>query len=239
MTKKTPIILVHGAWSNASTWDQVVGYLQADGHDVRAIDLPGHGADAARPQDVGLADYAKRLAGVLQDVGPALLVGHSMGGMAVSAGAELAPDMVRKLVFVTGFLPRNGQSLLDLIKTQAEPGLRAAIVPGAQPGATVLDPEIAADILYQDASAKQRRAALAGFGPQPDRGQTEAAVLSDAGFGRIPRSYIHCLQDRTISLGLQRKMVSDSPCEQVFSLDCGHVPQLTRPRELAAMLSQL
>ncbi len=234
-----PIILVHGAWGSARSWEALVPLLRARGREVHAIDLPGHGDDPTDPGSVGLADYARRVAKVAAAHGPALLVGHSMGGMAISAGAELAPDMVRKLVYVTAFLPRDGESLLDLIRRQDAPGVQRAVRPGPVPGCTVLDGAQAAPALFQDASPEQQRAAIASFGPQPNRAQTEPVRLTAENFGSIPRAYIICTRDQTITPALQRAMIAASPCAEVLSLDSGHVPQLTRPERLAEMLAGL
>nr|WP_166506994.1 alpha/beta hydrolase [Frigidibacter mobilis] len=60
------IVLVHGAWSRASTWGEVPARLAALGHAVITPDLPGHGDDPADPASVTLADYAGRLAEILR-----------------------------------------------------------------------------------------------------------------------------------------------------------------------------
>ncbi len=239
MTEKSTIILVHGAWSNACTWDDVVPLLQAAGHEVSAIDLPSHGKHTAMPHDVGLADYARRVSAELEQVGPAVLVGHSMGGMAISAGAELVPDLVQHLVFIAAFLPQSGQSLVDLVKQQDVPGIHGAIQVHDPRGSTILDPDIAGDILFQDATPDQRGKALTALDTQPNRAQTDKADLTQDRFGRIPRSYVICEQDRTVTPDLQRKMIASSPYTQAYSLDCGHVPQLTQPRELADILTTI
>ncbi len=234
-----PIVLVHGAWGSARAWERLVPLLRETGREVLAIDLPGHGDDGTDPGAVGLADYAARVAEVLEARGPALLVGHSMGGMAISAAAELAPGRARKLVYVTAFLPRDGQSLLDLIRQQQAAGVRDAVRPGPVPGTTVLDADRAGEALFQDATREQQQAMAAGFCAQPNRAQTDPVRLSDARFGAHPRAYVFCENDRTITPALQRRMVRASPCEQTFSLDCGHCPQLVRPRELAAIIARL
>lgn len=239
MSERSPIVLVHGAWSDARTWANVVPVLTEAGHRVLAIDLPGHGHDPTPAGNVSLADYGKRVAEVLKDTGRAVLVGHSMGGMAISAGAELAPKLVRKLVYIAAFLPRNGQSLLDLIKLQTNPGLRDCIRPADTAGATVLDPANVGDVLFQDATADQKKHALAQLTAQPNRAQTDAIVLSPARFGQIPRAYIRCEQDRTVTPALQSLMIKHTPCAEVFALETGHVPQLTRPAKLAGLISQL
>lgn len=233
------IVLVHGAWSTGATWDEVAAILRRAGHDVTAPTLPGHGDDPTPPSEVGLGTYAAYVADVLDQGEPALLVGHSMGGMVISAAAELAPEKVTRLVYVAAFIPQNGQSLLDLVKLQDGVGIQPAILKGAQPGTTALNPEIAADFLFQDATPSQRAQGLAGLTRQPNAGQTEAAILSEDNFGTLPRAYVFCEDDRTVPPALQRAMVAASPCAPTFTLKCGHVPQLTCANQLAAILETL
>lgn len=233
------IVLVHGAWSTGAVWIGLVGRLSRLGHEVIAPTLPGHGAPPPEPGAVGLSDYAEALAARLAEGPPALLVGHSMGGMAISAAAELVPEQIARLVYVTAFLPQDGQSLVDLIRGQDAPGITPALRRNGPPGTTTLDPTLVADILFQDAPPKIRDGALAALVPQPNGGQTEAAHLTPGRFGRLPRAYIFCQDDRTITLPLQRAMERASPCSPTFTLPGGHVPQLTRPADLADIIDGL
>jgi len=234
-----PIVLVHGAWGSSASWGAVTPMLSATGREVLAIDLPGHGSDRTPPVQVSLNVYAARISEVLAQTGPALLVGHSMGGMAISAAAEQSPDLVRKLVYVTAFLPRDGQSLVDLMKQQGDTAIRDAVRPADVPGATVLDPDLAGKVLFSDVPEALRAKVIDGLCRQPNRPQTDRIHLTEARFGRIPRAYVFCERDRTISPALQRKMVEESPCDETFSLDCGHFPQLVLPHELTEILKTL
>ncbi len=58
-------------------------------------------------------------------------------------------------------------------------------------------------------------------------------------WGRIPRAYIECLQDRSLSPAIQRAMYLAQPCEQVLSLDAGHMAMITAPQALAKHLLAL
>ena len=81
------IILVHGACHGAWCWRDVIPGLEARGHRVRALDMPGRGV----PDDAGdltLADQADTILAALD--GPAVLVGHSAGGLSISAAAQAA-----------------------------------------------------------------------------------------------------------------------------------------------------
>ncbi|MDV7144408.1 alpha/beta hydrolase [Tropicimonas sp. TH_r6] len=227
------IILVHGAWGQAAGWGVVPELLSAAGHEVEAVDLPGHGADPTPPGAVTLGLYAEALATRLRSGPKAVLVGHSMGGMAISAAAELAPESIARLVYVAAFLPRDGDSLLSLKRREPET-IGPAVRRGAERGTTELDPELARQVLFQDLGPAQQEAALALIGPQANAAQTEPVRLSTARFGRIGRDYILCRADRTVTPELQRLMSTETPCRRVVELESGHFPQLSMPEQLAA-----
>lgn len=231
------IILIHGAWGNAGGWASVVPLLSSHGHSVEALDLPGHGRSAIAPETVGQADYVDHVVARVQDGPPAMLVGHSMGGMVIAQVSARVPERVTKAVYVAALLPRHGESLLDLIRQQDAPGLQAAVRPGPAKGTTVLDPT-AAMTLFQDATPTQAAAAVSAMGPQSNAAQTDKAILGPD-LNRVPRAYVFCAQDRVVTPALQRQMVRATPCEAEFTLDCGHVPQLTQPRALAEILDGL
>jgi hypothetical protein len=58
-------------------------------------------------------------------------------------------------------------------------------------------------------------------------------------YGRIPRAYIECTDDRALSLSVQRQMVAATPCQRVVSLPASHAPQLAMPDRLASSISTL
>lgn len=238
MSDPSRILLIHGAWGRADSWRGVARLLQRKGHDVTALNLPGHGDDPTPPRTVRLADYAARIVEELEKGPPALLVGHSMGGMAISAAAELAPERIRKLVYLCAFLPRDGDSLLSLKKREA-PTIGDAVRPGPAQGTTVLDPELAVEFLCHDASDAVKRQVQEGLGPQSNKAQTDPVHLTEMRFGSVPRVYVVCEDDRTITPELQRAMATETPCEQVLSLPSGHLPQLTAPVALADLLDGL
>jgi pimeloyl-ACP methyl ester carboxylesterase len=94
-------VLVHGAWHGAWCGEKVVPLLEARGHTAEAIDLPGHGRDETPIGEVTLEAYTERLCQTLAArPEPAVLVGHSLGGIAITRAAERCPKRVQVLVYL-------------------------------------------------------------------------------------------------------------------------------------------
>jgi pimeloyl-ACP methyl ester carboxylesterase len=107
---KPTIVLVHGAWADASSWDGVIARLQEEGFTAVAAPntLRGLSSDSSY-----LADFLSSLQG------PIVLVGHSYGGMVITNAATGNPN-VKALVYVDAFIPAQGDTAFGL--TAAKPG---------------------------------------------------------------------------------------------------------------------
>jgi pimeloyl-ACP methyl ester carboxylesterase len=89
-------LLIHGAWQGKWVWPAVAAELTMRGHEVHSIDLPGSGADDTPLEQVSLAMYAEAIARAVKAIGKRVtLVGHSMGGIAVTAAADRWPTSWR------------------------------------------------------------------------------------------------------------------------------------------------
>ncbi|WP_332369839.1 alpha/beta hydrolase [Spirosoma telluris] len=109
-TTKT-FVLVHGAWQAPYAWQSVKDQLVQQGQKVVVVELPGHGADNTSPATLSMDVYRDKVISAINALSEnVILVGHSMGGMVVSAVAEKIPGRIDKLVYVGAFLPANGQS---------------------------------------------------------------------------------------------------------------------------------
>jgi pimeloyl-ACP methyl ester carboxylesterase len=110
-TTKMNIILVHGAWADASSWSKVIPILQKAGHRVIAVQLPEH----------SLADDVATVKRAIQLVhGPTVLVGHSYGGEVITNAAYNNPN-IKSLVYVAAFAPNEGQSLRSFVDVKKLP----------------------------------------------------------------------------------------------------------------------
>src|SRR5215467_14743386 len=105
MSIRPNIVLVHGAWADASSWAAVIERLQAEGYHVTAPQFP----------ESSLAADVARLRQVLRrQGGPTLVVGHSYGGQIVTALGEDAPNVVG-LVYIAAFGLDEGESIGALL----------------------------------------------------------------------------------------------------------------------------
>jgi pimeloyl-ACP methyl ester carboxylesterase len=107
---KPTIVLEHGAWADASSWDKVILQLQEDGFTVYAPPNPLRGVSY---DSTYLADFLSTIPG------PIVLVGHSYGGFVIT-NAATGNSNVKALVYVDAFIPAQGDTLLGL--TSAQPG---------------------------------------------------------------------------------------------------------------------
>ena len=232
-------LLVHGAWHGGWCWRKVVPLLEAMGHKALSPDLPGHGDDRTPAATVTLKSYADRICGIAHQQEPVILVGHSMGGIAITQAAENGPEQVRALVYLCAFLPRNGDSLMTWASRDRESLVNPTTTLPQPDGTIRFKLECARDAFYascseEDAAFAESR--LVAQSPQPF--ETPVQTTPEH-WGRIPRYYIECARDRAITLMLQREMQKHSPCRQTFSIDTDHSPFFSAPEELAEILSRI
>jgi pimeloyl-ACP methyl ester carboxylesterase len=233
----TTILLVHGAWHGSWCWAKVVSLLQKEGLNAITLDLPGRAGDPTPIADLTLDQYARAVCHVAQlQHRPVIVVGHSLGGVVISQAAEYQPQSFAKLVYLCAFLPRNGQSLRELAQTDT-----GMVLPNVQPDTpkgyfSFRENAPLREIFYHDCPEEDARRAAAMLVPEPMSLSATPVCLTEERFGRIPRAYIECRQDRAIPPSLQRRMNEAVPCRERFSLDTSHSPFFSAPRELAQII---
>jgi|SRR5690242_16179024 len=118
-------VLIHGAWESGWVWKAVEQHLRAARHDVFRPSLTGlgersHLLSSAVDLEMHIADILNLIKWEkLQNV---TLVGHSYGGMVATGVADRAYERIGSLIYLDAFMPKNGQSLLELIRAKQESG---------------------------------------------------------------------------------------------------------------------
>jgi pimeloyl-ACP methyl ester carboxylesterase len=230
-------ILIHGAWHGSWCWRKVVPLLESRGHAVVAPLLPGHGDDGTPAPDVTLETYAAHVCDVLATQSePVVLVGHSMGGGVITQAAEWCPSRIRVLVYVAAYMPGDGSSIADQALEDEESLVNKYIQADHANGHALLDTGIVRECFYHDCSDEDVRFAKANLCPNPLAPLTSPLALSPERSGGVPRVYVECLQDRTITLDLQRRVQSLGRFEATYSLDTSHSPFFSAPESLVECL---
>ena len=231
--------MVHGAFAGAWTWEPVVPGLEAAGHRVETLDLPGAGADRTPVREIDLRRYADRVVTQLErDPEPAVLVGHSMGGMVITQAAVLIPERVRRLVFVCAFMPHHGQSLLALTQLPegADDQVQANLVVEGEPPVASMSAAACRDALFSRCSDEQVAWAVERVGTQPLTPFVDTVDVADGALDGIGRAYVLCADDHAIPPALQRRMIAEHGVTAVVELDTDHAPFLSMTAELVAAL---
>ncbi|QGK70758.1 alpha/beta fold hydrolase [Allosaccharopolyspora coralli] len=221
-----PILLVHGAWTGGWAWQDVVSELEGSGLRAHTVDLPTQGPAG------NLSADAETVRAALEGLDePAVLVGHSYAGMVITAAAA-GNDRVAHLVYVCAALPREGESLQDLMGRDPSPSTIGDGFVMHDDGTAGLDRKIAREIVFNDATDEQVAPVLDSLGVHQvsSFGETAPAL----GWREHRSTYVVCTQDRVFSPELQRDMAQHT--NRAVDVDSGHGPMLTRPAELAEVV---
>ncbi len=234
MAAETPtIVLVHGAWADATGFDAEVRALQRRG--FRAIGFANPLRD--------LAGDAAYLAEFLHSLtGPIVLVGHSYGGNVISAAAT-GNDRVRALVYLNGWMCDEGESQQQLLERFEGSLVGPAIRPvpftgpdGSEGADLFLDPELfreafAADVDPETAAvmaAAQRPYAAAAFA---------AAPSGPPAWKTLPCWYLLGTQDKAIPPALQRFMAERANAT-IVEVAASHVSFVSQPEAATQLILQ-
>jgi pimeloyl-ACP methyl ester carboxylesterase len=211
-------VLIHGSWHGGWCFDEVTRRLEAAGHRVLAPTLPGMGGDVAELRAVtlqGWADFAVEQCRALKSEtgGPVVLAGHSRGGLVVSQAAETDPAAMDALVYIDALISSVGHG-----------------------AGTVVDQAGAGPVFAQLSPPELVVAALPRLLAEPHGPRSTPLHLTPERWGRLPRTYVETLHDRTIPISSQRRMQALSPGARVVTLDADHSPYLSAPDNLTAAL---
>jgi len=224
---KPTIVLVHGAWADASGWNDVIKKLQGDGYPVIAPANPLR----------SLSGDAAYIASVLEQTpGPLVVVGHSYGG-AVITNAAAGNDNVKALVYIDAFIPDVGENILQL--TGAGSLVPTAIEFKAFPPPNPNNVDIylkqdtfrqvfAGDVAKKTAAvmAATQRPLAAAAGAEPTQTAAWKAIRSWALIGT---------EDKAITPDSQRFM-AERAGSTIEEVKASHVSMISRPNAVTELI---
>jgi pimeloyl-ACP methyl ester carboxylesterase len=234
------IILVHGAFQGSYSWNVLSGMLKDIGYHVIAPELPGHGRNTADLEQVRFHDYTKAITDVLdKTAGKAVLIGHSMGGLVISAVAEQLPNKVERLIYVAGLIPYHGSSLIEIGVRDVNSVWGEIVEPSENPHEVRIKKEYIIPVLCQNIHPDMEQLVLNNYHPEPAVPFTEPVLVSDECWGQIQKHYVFCSQDKSVSYAQQKDMVNKAGIISTNTLDSDHTPQLSMPKALLNIILQI
>ena len=221
---KPSIVLVHGAFADASSWAKVIPILERDGYEVIAVQIPLTSLldDVATAKRV--IDAQKR---------PVVVVGHSYGGVVIT-GAAAGNSNVKSLVYVAAFAPDADEPITATASKFAPAPANAAFVPDAA-GFLYIDRTKFHDVFCNDLTTPEAR--ILAVTQKPVNGSVFGASVASAAWKTIPSWYIVSTQDRAINPDLERFYAKRANAKTT-ELMSSHVAFLSRPREVVKVIEE-
>jgi pimeloyl-ACP methyl ester carboxylesterase len=218
------VVLVHGAFADASSWNGVIERLQAKGVAVKAPANPLR----------GIAIDSAYIAGVFAETpGPILAVGHSYGGAMISNAGTDAENVVG-LVFVAAFAPEEDEALGEAAADSTDSVLNSALVPLHYPAVNGGEPavEFAIDpARFKDAFAADLPAEEAAVMAATQRPVAELAFSERSGppaWKSLPSWAVVATGDKAAGADLVRSMAERAGAT-ITEVDGSHVIMISQP----------
>ena len=215
------VVIVHGAWVDATGWREVIALLQVKGLSVIAVQNPL----SALADDVDAVTRALN-----HQPSPVVLVGHGYGGTVITQAGN--HQSVAALVYVAACAPDVGESTADVQKDQLSPPFIAGFEVDAG-GFLHLAPDAVLEFLAHDLPATEGSVLAAA--QQPIRASALLDRVTAAAWHTRPSWYAVTNEDRMISPALQREIASRINAS-VLVVRAGHLPFLSKPKETADVI---
>jgi pimeloyl-ACP methyl ester carboxylesterase len=242
-------VLVHGAFHGSWCWSRLIPFLEAAGHVAYGPSLTGLGDKAALlSPEVGLSTHVADITGLIreQDLRDVILLGHSYGAMVSTGVVDQVPDRVRHLVYLDSFVPRTGESMVDVGALVVAQFRREARRHG---DGWRVDPPTQRPFgiggLFGVTTEPDLSWVRSMLTPQSLKTFEEPLRLADPGIvARFPRTHIWCTGGGPLVLLLRRlvgprALPPKEPGWRLRRLSSGHDAMIIQPRALAELLLEI
>jgi pimeloyl-ACP methyl ester carboxylesterase len=227
----TTVVLVHGAFADASSWNGVIERLQAKGVPVTATANPLR----------GVAIDSAYVASVVNQIdGPVLLVGHSYGGAVITNAATQAKNVVG-LVFVAAFAPEEGERLGEAEGASKDSVLNSTLVPLHYPAADGDEPAVEFAInpaRFHDAFAADLPAEEAAVLAATQRPVAELAFSEPTGapaWKELPSWAVVATADKAAGTDVVRSMAQRAGAT-ITEVEGSHVVMISQPQAVTDVI---
>ncbi|WDF56109.1 alpha/beta hydrolase [Mucilaginibacter sp. KACC 22063] len=214
------IVIVHGAFADASGWEAVYKILVKDGYHVTLVQNP----TSSLADDVAATNFA-----LDRQDGPVVLVGHSWGGTVITQAGN--SDKVKSLVYVAAFIPAVGESTLDLVQTVKDQP--KGILPPDAKGNVYLGKSTFQETFANGQSKEKSDFMYDSQIPLTVKAFTDK--VTDAAWKSKPVYAIKPSNDETIDMGLEDTMYKRANAK-VTHVTGGHTLFMTQPKAVAAVI---
>ena len=233
-------VLVHGAFADESGWGFVRDPLATHAN-VIVVNLPAHGVDLTPVNQVSLSDYVKTVENTINKVeGKVTLVGHSMAGMVISQVAENMPEKIEKMVYVSAYVPRDGEDMLTLANQDQFSKVGQNFQLSEDYSSATLKKEAIVPSICADCPDFMKEAIVKYHKPEAAKPMSEKVKLTKGKFGSVPKYYIHTTKDYAVSYELQKMMVKNNgTIKKTFTMDTSHLPFVVQPQQFLEILTSL
>jgi pimeloyl-ACP methyl ester carboxylesterase len=225
------VVLVHGAFADASSWNGVIERLQAKGVQAKAPANPLR----------GISIDSAYIAGVLEETpGPVIAVGHSYGGAVITNAAKQAKNVVA-LVYVAAFATEEGEVLGDVEEGSKDSVLNSALVPLHYPAANggepavefAIDPAKFHDAFAADLPAEETAVMAATQRPVAESGFSEQG--GSPAWKDLPSWAVVATGDKAAGTDVIRSMAKRAGAT-ITEVDGSHVIMISQPQAVTDVI---
>ncbi len=230
-------VLVHGAWADESAWGFVRDDLAKQAN-VEVVNLPAHGIDLTDGKNTGLDDYVKTVTVAANKYsGKVILVGHSMAGMIISQVAENIPNKIDKLIYVSAYLPKNGETVSSITNKFLNNKPIEVFEFNKDFSLVNIKKDAIANVVCADCPAYMKDILVKYHKAEPTKGFNDKAKLTSK-FAAVPKYYISTTNDYAVPYALQQQMIKDNGAvKKVFEMNTSHLPFVVQPQVFLKILT--
>jgi pimeloyl-ACP methyl ester carboxylesterase len=226
----TRLLLLHGAGLGAWIWDRVIPELNFP---AEAVDLPGRGGKGL-PGDVTLQQCIDFVAGRARGF-RAVVVGHSFSAQVALGLASAYPQHVGAVILVGGIAQDSGKSFSSLMPIGQRVFMRLVLSRSRE--GVKLPPKLVAKHYCSDLDKSSTEFVVSRITPEAPRLYLDKLTWSGMP-AELPRLYVKLMKDKSLTSDDQDKMMQRIAPTRMETLQSGHLPMLSQPRELAAILNR-